>query len=66
MVDIIGEQGTKLEEKVLGIAHCNCLGRALKFKEEVLKKYKFKNIVIVETAGLSSTYADDGGLIIVF
>jgi DegV family protein with EDD domain len=66
MVDVIGEEGTKLEEKVLGIAHCNCPDRALKFKKEVLKKYKFKDIVIVETAGLSSTYADDGGLIVVF
>lgn len=65
-VEIIGEEGTNLEEKVLGIAHCNCLDRALQFKEEVLKKYKFKDIVIVEMAGLSSTYADDGGLVIVF
>ncbi|QGU96717.1 DegV family EDD domain-containing protein [Clostridium bovifaecis] len=65
-VEIIGEEGTNLEEKVLGIAHCNCLDRALQFKEEVLKKYKFKDIVIVEMAGLSSTYADDGGLVIAF
>ncbi|WP_186428628.1 DegV family protein [Clostridium sp. BSD9I1] len=65
-VEIIGEQGSNLEEKVLGIAHCNALDRALNFKDEVLKKYNFKDIVIVEMGGLSSTYADDGGIVIAF
>jgi len=65
-VEIIGEEGIKLEEKVIGIAHCNCLTRALKLKEEIMKRYNFKDIIIVEMAGLSSTYADDGGLVIAF
>lgn len=66
LVDIIEEEGTRLEEKVLGIAHCNCLARALEFKEAVQKKYNFKDVVVVEMAGLSSTYADDGGIVIAF
>ncbi|WP_097027653.1 DegV family protein [Clostridium peptidivorans] len=65
-VEIIGEEGSNLEEKVLGIAHCNALDKALNFKDEVLKKYNFKDIVIVEMGGLSSTYADDGGIVIAF
>lgn len=65
-IDIIGEEGKNFEEKVLGIAHCNCLERALELKEEVLKRYNFKDIVIVEMGGLSSTYADDGGIVIAF
>lgn len=65
-VDIIGEEGQNFEEKILGIAHCNCLERAMEFKNEVMKRYNFKDIVIVEMAGLSSTYADDGGLVIAF
>lgn len=65
-VETIGEEGSNLEQKVLGIAHCNCFERAVQFKEEVLKKYNFKDIFIVEMAGLSSTYADDGGLVIAF
>ena len=66
MVDLVGETGEKLEDKILGIAHCNCPDRAEKFKEEVEKKYNFKDIVIVNMSGLSSTYADDGGLVIAF
>ncbi|WP_052220861.1 DegV family protein [Clostridium homopropionicum] len=66
LLDIIGEEGESLEQKVLGIAHCNCFERAQKFKEEVLKKYNFQDVFIVEMAGLSSTYADDGGIVIAF
>jgi len=65
-VEIIGEKGEMLEEKVIGIAHCNCLERAEEFKSELLKRYKFKDIIIVETAGLSSVYANQGGLIVSF
>ncbi len=65
-IDIIGEQGERLEEKVIGIAHCNCLERAEEFKSELLKRYKFKDIIIVETAGLSSVYANQGGIIVAF
>lgn len=66
LLDIIEEQGEKLEEKILGIAHCNCLERAQSFKEEVLKRYNFKDIIIVETGGISTVYANDGGIIIAF
>ncbi len=66
LVDIIGEEGNRLEEKILGIAHCNCYQRALKFKELVMEKYSFKDIFIVEMGGLSSTYADQGGIVIAF
>jgi len=66
LIELIGEQGEKLEEKILGIAHCNCLEKALSFKEEVLKRYKFKDIIIVETGGISTVYANDGGIIIAF
>ncbi|NLY44201.1 MAG: DegV family protein [Clostridiaceae bacterium] len=66
LAELIGEQSTHLEDKVLGIAHCNCLEKALKLKEEVMKRYKFKDIIIVETAGVSTVYANEGGLIIAF
>lgn len=65
-VDVIGEETSNFEDKILGIAHCNCLEKALEFKDEVLKKYNFKDVIIVKTAGISSTYANEGGLIIAF
>lgn len=66
LIDVIGEQGVRLEEKILAISHCNCLDKALRFKEEVAKKHNFKDIVIFETHGISTVYANDGGLIVSF
>lgn len=34
-------------------------------KEALQKQIKFKDVVIVDTAGVSSMYANDGGIIVV-
>lgn len=54
-----------LEEKNLAIAHCNCPERALAVKEKLERQAKFKKIIVVNTAGVSSMYANDGGIIMV-
>lgn len=66
LVELIGETGEKFEEKILGIAHVNALERAENLKKEIEKTYNFKDIVLVKTAGLSTAYANDGGIILVF
>lgn len=66
LVEVIGEQGVKIEEKVLAIAHCNCKEKAMEFKDHVKENYNFKDIVIFETHGISTVYANDGGLIVSF
>lgn len=53
------------ENRILAISHCNCPLRAKAVKEELLKSAKFKDIVIADTAGISSMYANDGGIIMV-
>ena len=52
------------EEKILAISHCNCPKRAEKVKEQIENMAKFKKIIILETAGVSSMYANDGGVIV--
>ena len=51
------------ENRVLTIAHCNCPERAKAVKEKIEKIAKFKKIIIINTAGVSSMYANDGGVI---
>ena len=53
------------EEKILAISHCNCRERAETVKNMLLEKAGFKDIIIVDTAGISSMYANDGGIIVV-
>lgn len=52
------------EEKVVAISHCNCPERAKRVRERIEKLAHFKKIVIVDTAGISSMYANDGGVIL--
>lgn len=66
LVDKIGERGDNLEEKVLGIAHCNALERAEYIKKKAAEKYNFRKIIIVETAGISTVYANEGGIVLAF
>jgi DegV family protein with EDD domain len=53
------------ESKVLAISHCNCPDRANIVKTKVEQIAKFKDIIVVDTAGVSSMYANDGGIIMV-
>ena len=52
------------EEKVLAISHCNCPERAKRVKEKIEELAHFKKIIVVNTAGVSSMYANDGGVIL--
>lgn len=64
MIDYIEKNVKNPEEKILGITNCNCPERAEMLKEELLKRLPVKDIIICDAAGVSSMYANDGGIII--
>lgn len=66
LIRLIGDSGVRLEERILGISHCQCPEKAEHIKSEVEKLYNFKDIIIVPTKGLSSVYANEGGVVIAF
>lgn len=63
MAKTIEQDAVNPREKILGIAHCNSRERAEFAKEEIMKRVPFKDCIIVETAGISTLYASDGGII---
>ena len=63
MAGQIAEKTQNSEEKVLAISHCNCHERAILLKNALQEKMPLKNIVVLDTAGVSSMYANDGGVI---
>ena len=65
MADIIVAEGKNLERKVLYISHCNCPEKAVLAKELLFARAKFKDVKILDMAGVSSLYANDGGVIVV-
>ena len=64
MVDSIIERTENPQDRFLPF-HCNAPEHAQMVKEALLKKAAFKDSVIVDTAGVSSMYANDGGIIVV-
>lgn len=64
MCEIILENVTDPQDKVLGISHCNCPERAEYVKGLLLEKCSFKDVVIVDTAGVATMYANDGGIVV--
>ena len=64
MIKMIEEDVNNAKEKILGIAHCNNFESAVELKNMILEKIKFKDFLIVDTAGISTTYANDGGIIV--
>lgn len=64
LAEIIPKEAPDLEERALMISHCNCPDRAEYLKNLLLAKYDFRDVVILDTAGVSSMYANDGGIIV--
>lgn len=63
MVENMVSHTKDCENRILAISHCNCPDRAKAVKEKVEKLAAFKKIIVVNTAGVSSMYANDGGVI---
>ena len=64
MADLLIEEGKNLHEKVLIISHCNCIERAKMVRDKLLESVQFKAVYILDTMGVSSMYANDGGIIV--
>lgn len=64
MIEFIEKDAKDAANKILGIAHCNNRERAEMVKREILKRLPFKDCIIVNTAGVSTLYANDGGIIV--
>lgn len=65
MVDEIIKNLKNPTEKILAISHCNCPKRAEDVADMLKERASFKDVIILDTAGISSMYASDGGVIVV-
>lgn len=65
MVNQIALENKDAKDKILAIAHCNCFERAREVERMLLEKMHVKFSFIIDTAGISTMYANDGGIIVV-
>lgn len=62
--EAVGELGKNLENEIFVITHTNALDKAQYLRDKINDMYKFKDILVLETRGLSSSYAYKGGIIV--
>lgn len=64
MADLVANEVKDAKNKTLMITHCNAPARAQLVKDMILSKQQFKSVLIMDTRGVSSMYANDGGVIV--
>ena len=65
MIEHIAAQTVDSEKRILAISHCNCKERARMLHDTLVQRLHPIRSILVDTAGCSSLYACDGGIIVV-
>lgn len=65
MADCVAADVVNAGDKILAIAHCNCEERAKEVQCLLKERFAVKSSFIVDTSGISTVYANDGGIIVV-
>ena len=52
--------------RVAAVCHCNCLERAFALKEQIEAKCQFQQVLILEAGGITTVYANDGGVVVAY
>ena len=64
LADAVVSNAKNAETKRLMITHCNNPSSAESVRRDIMERLKVKEAVIMDTAGISSMYANDGGVIV--
>ena len=64
LVQIIKNNTPDIESRVVGITHVRAYEKAVQLRDEILANLKPKDIIIEECGGITTTYANRGGVIV--
>lgn len=62
--DLLAEDLKGAVDRCLIISHCNAPERAELMKKLLLERAQFRRVILLNTRGISSMYANDGGIIV--
>ena len=65
MVDKVASDPEHPGRKLV-ISHCNCLERAFQVKKMLEEKCRLSDILIVDAKGITTVYANDGGIVVAY
>jgi len=64
LISIIKETTPDIESRIISITHVKAYEKALQIKEECLKHLTAKDVIIQDCGGITTTYAQKGGVVI--
>ena len=64
LTTIIKENTPDIETRIISITHVKALDKAMEMKTEFLKQFKPRDIIIQEGRGITTTYANRGGVVV--
>ena len=64
MAELVVAENPDVSERRLIITHCNALERAKLVRDIIAERSGFRECIIMDTRGISSMYANDGGVIV--
>jgi DegV family protein with EDD domain len=64
LVEIIKATTPDIESRIISITHVKCIEKALALKDELLKHLRAKDVLIQECKGVTTTYANRGGVVV--
>lgn len=64
MAQLAAQEAPRPQERRLIITHCNASDRAEQVKKQIMARAPFQECIIMDTRGVSSMYANDGGVIV--
>ena len=66
IVQLVGEMGGSLQDKIVGISHVNCLQDVLYLQKSIEENYHAGRAIVRKIGSTMGTYAGNGGLIVSF
>ncbi len=65
MTDYVKSDAVDVRDRILAISHCNNYKRAVYVRDLLLERLNVKDVFILDTRGVTSMYASDGGIVVV-
>lgn len=66
LMNLIRRDAVNMTETVLAITHVNARAKAEELCDKIKSLFTFKEVIIFQASGLSTVYADDGGIVLSF
>lgn len=66
LMNLIRRDAVNMTETVLAITHVDARAKAEELCEKIKSLFTFKEVIIFQASGLSTVYADDGGIVLSF